>query len=130
MSLENFIEKNPLIALGAVGAVALALWLKASGAQSVGATLGGAAVNLANGAVSGTVAGIGGLFGVPQTDISKGDAAVLAGNWVDASLYLPAPQLVAATVGNTAINPLQSVGAWMGTTIYDLTHSRANGGFW
>ena len=44
------------------------------------------------------------------------------------ALGIPTTSQVIAAANNPKINPLQPVGAWFGTTLYDLTHSKANGG--
>ncbi|MDO9011324.1 MAG: hypothetical protein Q7U78_05890 [Gallionella sp.] len=97
------VSKNPVI----VGAVVLgilgALWLAKQGsAAKVGANIGGAAVDL----TLGLIGGVNDALGVPRTSD------------------------VIAAANNQKINPLQPVGAWIGTTLYDLTSSRANGGYW
>lgn len=130
MSAAGLMQKNPALVAGVVlGGLAL-LWLAKSGAKNAGASLATGAVDMVSGVISGGAIGIGSLFGLPQTDAAKGAAAVASGNMLDASLYLPAPQFIAAAVGNTKVNPLQPVGSWIGGTLYDLTHSKANGGMW
>lgn len=129
MSAAAFATKNPLIVAGvAVGGI-LALWIAAKGFKSVGTSIGSGAVDMADGLISGAAEGLGGIFGVPLTDAAKGQAAAAAGNWWDASLYLPAPQFIAAAAGGVVdaandpnINPLQPAGAWLGGAIYNLTH--------
>ena len=37
---------------------------------------------------------------------------------------------VATAANDPSINPLQPVGVWLGGTVYDLTHSKQNGGIW
>jgi len=129
MNVAATITKNPLIAAGVVAGGILVLWIATQGFKSVGASIGGGAVDMADGLISGAAEGLGGIFGVPLTDIDRGRAAAAAGNWWDASLYLPAPEFVTAAGGgviaaanNPNINPLQPVGAWLGDAIYNLTH--------
>lgn len=127
-----FTDKQILIGGAVLAGLGLA-WYAARGAQGIGADIGSATVKAVDGVAAGVVVGIGGLFGLPDTDAAKGNAAVAAGDWLGASAYLPAPQFVAAVTQNasTAIvtaandpntNPLQPFGSWLGRTLYDLTH--------
>lgn len=136
MNPFGLITKNPLIMAGVVVGGIAAVWIATKGFKDVGASIGGGAVDLASGLLSGATTGIGGLFGLPLTDTTRGNAAVAKGNWLDASLYLPAQQFIPAAVGaasnavvnaanNPSINPLQPVGAWLGGAIYNLTHPGA-----
>lgn len=137
----KYAAANPQIAGGVALVLIAAAWILLRGSAQAGKDLGGAAVGLANGVVSGTVEGIGGLFGLPATDIQKGNEAVASGDWLGASAYLPAPQFVAAAAQNASTsiqsaannpdaNPLQPVGAAIGGWVYDMTHTKANGGMW
>lgn len=88
---------KPLHLYIAGGALALAavVWLMQKGkAEQLGAAAGGAVV----GAAMGVVAGVNDALGIPRT-----------ADVIDAA-------------NNPDINPLQPVGAWLGGTIYDLTH--------
>lgn len=49
---------------------------------------------------------------------------------VNDTLGIPRTTDVINAANNQNINPLQPAGAWVGTTIFDLTHSKANGGVW
>lgn len=83
-----------IIIAGALVMGGVVWWLARKGnAASVGAAVGGAAVDLITGAVSGVA-----------------DATVAA--------------------ANSDSNPLRPVGSWIGTTIYDATHSKSAGGWW
>lgn len=130
--MAAFTDKQLLIGGAVIAGMGVA-WYAARGAQGMGADIGSAAVKVVDGVASGVVKGVGGLFGLPDTDPVKGAAAVASGDWLGASVYLPAPQFVAAAAQNasTAIvkaandpntNPLQPFGAWLGRSIYDLTH--------
>lgn len=91
-----------IIAGGALVIGALVWWLTRKGnAASAGNAIGGAAVDLITGVATGAAEAVGGV----------------AAN-------------VASAANDPSINPLQPVGSWIGTTIYDLTHSKEQGGFW
>lgn len=101
-----------LIAGGVLAAVIALVWLTRKGnATALGMSAGGAAVELVDGAITGTVKGIGSVVGLPDTDRKKGEAALAAGDWLGASAYLPASDFLGA------------VGSWVGTSVYDATHS-------
>lgn len=93
----------PVLIGGGVVLAALALfWLTRKGmASNVGDALGGAAVDLVTGTIGGVAHGV----------LDVGNAGVAAAN-------------------DPSINPLQPVGSWLGTTIYDYTHSQAQRGWW
>lgn len=77
-----------LMAGGVVAAALVVVYLR--GPKSVGADLGGAAVDLADGVITGTVTGIGERVGIPKTDASACAAAKAAGSTWDASFACPA----------------------------------------
>lgn len=130
MSAKDYAMKNPALVAGVVlGGLAL-LWVAKKGAGNVGSTLAGGVIDLASGLLTGAAVGLGSVVGLPQTDQAKGAAAVAAGDALGASLYLPAGQYITAQVGNTPINPLAPLGSWLGGTIYDITHTKSNGGIW
>lgn len=84
-----------LIGGGVVLVVLAAIWLTRKGnAAALGASVGGAAVDLVTGVAGGVAGGV-------------ADAA-----------------------NNPDMNPLQPFGAWIGGGLYDLTHSKAEGGMW
>lgn len=93
-----------LIAGGAV-LVAVALWWfsKKGNAAGVGASLGGAAVDLVYGTTLGVVGAVNTALGIPTTS-----------------------QVIAAA-NDLGKNPLQPFGSWLGTSIYDLTHPTPGG---
>lgn len=80
------------IALGGLGLLVLAGLVKKGGgtaggaAAAAGEAVGQAAVNVA----AGTVVGAGQAVGIPKTDNTKCNAAIAAGNTMDASFYCPA----------------------------------------
>lgn len=76
-----------LAGLVVVGAV---VYVKTVGAKKAGQDLGAGAVNLADGAVTGVVTGIGERVGVPQTNADKCAAARAAGDTWAASFACPA----------------------------------------
>ena len=78
------------------GGVILAALAYASikGARNTGAGLGLAAVDMADGVLSGAVVGIGEKIGVPATDADKCDAAIAAGDTWAASFACPAVKFV------------------------------------
>ena len=80
------------LGLGAVMLVALAL----KNARGIGTSIGAAVPNLAAGIVQGVGSGI----GIPNTSdpdvVSRGRAALRAGDWWTASLNLPAGEFLAA----------------------------------
>lgn len=81
----------PMPYLIAGGAVLAALaYVAARGAKQTGQAIGGAAVDLANGVVSGAVVGIGQTVGIPATDQSACERAKAEGRTWDASFACPA----------------------------------------
>lgn len=82
-------EKNLVIG-GGLLLIGLAIWVKAKGAANVGETVAGGLVAGAGGVFVGTVKGIGGLFGVPDTDATKAAQARAAGDVWGAAAYMPA----------------------------------------
>lgn len=81
----------PMPYLIAGGAVAVALlWAASKGAKGTGQAIGGAAVDLANGIVSGTVVGIGSTVGIPETNLTECERAKREGRTWDASFACPA----------------------------------------
>jgi len=62
--------------------------------QSAGQSIGGAAVDLADGIFSGVVFGISDRLGVPRTDQERGREALDRGDYWGASLYLPAGDFI------------------------------------
>lgn len=85
------------------GGVALLAFVMSRGAQNAGAigeSLGGAAVNLVDGVLTGAVVSTGEIFGIPKTEKSRGDTAWDNGEYFEASLYLPAPDFIGKVWGS------------------------------
>lgn len=82
----------PTLYLIAGGTVAAALlWASQKGnAQAIGQTVGTAAVDLVDGVISGTVTGVGGAVGIPQTNLTECQRAQAEGRTWDASFSCPA----------------------------------------
>ncbi len=90
------IPELPVWAWAALGFGAVWLWVRRPSAAEVGQGIGGAAVKLADGLISGTVKGIGGVVGVPDTDQAKCEAALAANDGAAAGKYCPAGTLIQA----------------------------------
>jgi hypothetical protein len=83
-------QKFLLIGVG-VAALALFVLVKKNGAAAdAGQVLGGAAVDLAGGAVAGVALGVGDAVGVPRTDMTECEKAIAEGRKLDASFACPA----------------------------------------
>lgn len=77
-----------MLAAGLVGAAAL--FVASRGARETGAAIGGAAVDLVDGVVSGGVLAVGDMVGVPRTEPTKCEAAKAAGDLWAVSWACPA----------------------------------------
>lgn len=86
---------RPEILLIAGAAVVAGLLLVGKNAGAVGEGLGGAAVDMVDGVISGTVFAIGEKVGVQRTSLEQGRADLAAGNLWDASFNLPAGEFIA-----------------------------------
>lgn len=86
-----------LVAVGVVGAALI--YTATRGAKGAGQAIGGAVVDLADGVVTGTVKGVGGVLGIPDTDATKCAAAKAAGNTWEASFYCPAGEFLGWATG-------------------------------
>lgn len=97
------IPSIPLLIGGGVVLAALALfWITRKGtASNVGNAIGGAAVDLVTGTIGGVAHGV-----------------------------MDAGSQAAASANDPSINPLQPFGAWLGSSVYDVTHTQTNGGIW
>jgi hypothetical protein len=80
---------TPYMIAGAAG-LAFLLWVSAKGTKDAGQQIGGAAVNLVDGIVSGGVIGAGELIGVPAPNLTECERAKLEGRTWDASFACPA----------------------------------------
>lgn len=85
---------RPEILLIAGGAVIAGLLLAGRNAGAVGQNLGAAAVDMADGLISGAVLTVGDKVGLPRTDIDLGQDALQQGNYWEASFLLPAPDFI------------------------------------
>lgn len=81
-----------LIVGGALGCALL--YVALNGAKKTGENIGGAAVNLADGVLSGAVQAVGDRVGVPRTDAERCAAAKDAGDTWAASFACPASDFV------------------------------------
>lgn len=79
-----------LIAGGAVLAALVWAMTRQGGAGGLGAAIGGAAVDIVDGAVSGAVVGIGEVVGIPATNKTQCQRDKEAGNTWAASFSCPA----------------------------------------
>lgn len=83
---------KPAYAIAGATVVAALVWLatRKTNAASVGQAVGGAVVDLADGAIGGAVVGVGQLVGVPATNMTECDRAKAEGRTWDASFACPA----------------------------------------
>lgn len=86
---------NPVYGVAAAAVVAALLYVKINGAGSLGQDLGGAAVDVVNGAVTGAVKSTGELIGIPDTNMTECDKAKAEGRTWDASFACPAKDFIA-----------------------------------
>jgi hypothetical protein len=88
---------RPEILLIAGGAVLAALLIAGKNAGAVGEGIGAAAVDMADGVISGTVFAVGDKLGIERTDAQMGEAALSNGNYWEASFLLPAGDFIAGS---------------------------------
>jgi hypothetical protein len=94
-AMPNIIKGVPPLYLAAAGLAAVAwLYVASKGTKQAGQAVGGAAVNLVDGVVSGTVVGTGELFGLPATNLTACERAKLEGRTWDASFACPAKDFI------------------------------------
>lgn len=84
---------NPYLIGGAAIAAALA-YVSMRGAKKAGADIGGAAVHLVDGVLSGAVVAIGEGVGIPATNLTECERAKLEGRTWDASFACPAGDFI------------------------------------
>ncbi len=90
-AVSNMMRGIPPLYLAAAGVAVVAwLWVSSKGTKEAGQAVAGAAVNLVDGVVSGTVIGAGELIGVPATNLTACERAKLEGRTWDASFDCPA----------------------------------------
>lgn len=89
------IERISPVYLAAGAAVLVAfLWAKSKGAAGTGQAIGAAAVDLADGILTGAVVGTGQLVGIPPTNQTECDKAKAEGRTWDASFACPAGNFI------------------------------------
>ncbi|HJV86914.1 MAG TPA: hypothetical protein VJ698_15720 [Noviherbaspirillum sp.] len=86
--------QRTLIIAGAAVGVALLVWIATRGAKGIGQDIGGAAVSIVDGAVSGAVTTAGSIVGIPLTDAEKAAKARREGDVWGASFYMPAADFI------------------------------------
>lgn len=91
-----------VVGLGVVYVLAKRVQLPSVG--GVASDLARGAVDAANGAIVGGVKGIGAVFGVPDTSLSRCEADIAAGRTWDASFSCPASRFVGSVFNSTNIN--------------------------
>lgn len=93
--------------------------------------IGGAAADLAGGAVAGAAVGIGDQIGLPRTDTSRCQAALAAGDTYTASLYCPASTFVSqAGIGGVIAAGAEGMGSMIGipqTNMTECERAKAEG---
>lgn len=94
MSKVKLPKIPPVYLAAGAAAAALLLWLRVSGPRQVGETVASGAVDLADGVFSGTVKGVGEVFGIPNTNPDRCAAAKAAGNTWEASFACPAGDFI------------------------------------
>jgi len=87
-------EKTLVIGVGVLAGALVAFVVAKGGFQQAARSVGQTVVEATTGAAAGAVEGIGQVVGIPLTDEQKGRAAAAAGDWWNASLYLPAPMFL------------------------------------
>lgn len=85
---------DKLMVAGAAVAAMFLIWTIKNGAANTGAAIGGAAVDMANGIVSGAVVGVGQVVGVPPTSQTQCQQDMAAGKTWDASFSCPASEFI------------------------------------
>jgi len=89
---------RPEVLLIAAVAVAAGLLIVGRNAGAVGSNLGAAAVDMADGLISGGVFAVGDKLGLPDTRngsvLSQGQAELAAGDYWNASFHLPAGEFI------------------------------------
>jgi hypothetical protein len=84
-------EKLILAGAGIVAGAAVAYVVASGGVKNAARNLGIGTASAVDGAASGVVVGAGSVLGLPDTDAAKCQAAMESGNYMDASLFCPAP---------------------------------------
>jgi hypothetical protein len=87
-------DKAMVIGVGVLAGATVAFIIAKGGIQQAARSVGQTVVEAASGAAAGAVEGAGSVVGIPLTDEQRGRAAAAAGDWWNASLYLPAPMFL------------------------------------
>lgn len=90
-------KTNYMLIAGA--AVAALLAYKFKDLKGFGTGIGGAAVDVVDGVISGAVVGIGQAVGVPQTNMTECQRAIAEGRTWDASFACPATDFLGSVFG-------------------------------
>ena len=88
------------VGLGAVVAIAIAIWVYRKGVGGVASSVARSTVNAATGAAKGVVIGAGEVVGIPATDVTKCSLAKNAGDTFAASQYCEAGDFLSWWLGN------------------------------
>lgn len=83
-------ESQKMLIVAAAGVAAFMIWMINKGASNTGAAIGSAAVDMANGVVTGAVVGAGQIVGVPATNQTQCQQDMAAGKTWEASFSCPA----------------------------------------
>ena len=89
------------LALIAGAAAAVVIIAKFKDLKSVGAGIGGAAVDVVDGVISGAVVGLGQAVGVPPTSMTACQRAIAEGRTLDASFACPARDFLSYAFGSS-----------------------------
>jgi hypothetical protein len=89
------------LALIAGAAAAVVIIAKFKDIKGVGAGIGGAAVDVVDGVISGAVVGLGQAVGVPPTSMTACQRAIAEGRTLDASFACPARDFLSYAFGSS-----------------------------
>jgi hypothetical protein len=88
------VKVSQVYMLAGVAVIAAGLYVYTQGVKNVAHDIGGAAIDLVDGVVSGAVEGIGEKIGIPQTNLTKCEQAKAQGNTWAASFDCPAADFI------------------------------------
>lgn len=88
---------RPEVLMIAAAAIVGGLLLTGKNAGVVGQNLGSAAVDMADGLISGVVLEVGEKVGLPRTDYDRGREALAQGDYWNASFLLPAGDFISGS---------------------------------
>lgn len=83
-------DRTLLIGAGIAAGALVAFVVASGGVKGAARAVGSTAVGAVDAAAGGAIEGVGVIIGVPMTDEARGRAAAAAGDWYEASKYLPA----------------------------------------